>query len=71
MTNKRQSYDVRNYGQQPRSDAMQELLAGCVSKRELNEIVVVHHYTDVSSKLQLEIERRSDQFDICFERLII
>ena len=58
-------------GHQPISTAMKSALAAMVEKREPNEIIVVHHYTDSRDQLQLEVERRSDELGIKFERIKI
>lgn len=62
--------DVRDLGQQPRSPTMKQMLAEIVGKREPEEIVVIHHYTDRKSGLQLEVERRSETLGIHFERIV-
>ena len=49
----------------------QLLLAGLMTKRSPEEIIVVHHITDTHYKLQLEIERRCPVFGIKFERIVL
>ena len=59
----------KNYtiGTQPLSGPMKQALASLVPSN--GEQVIVHHYTDSRSSIQLEIERRGDV--VSFERLIL
>jgi hypothetical protein len=63
--------DRRDLGTQPRSEAMRQLLCSAVIPREPKEVIVIHHYADKITHLQLEVERRSETLGIAFERLIL
>lgn len=61
---------MKNLGSQALR-SQQLLLAALVTKRCDDEIIVIHHVTDTTYKLQLEVERRSKEFGIKFERIIL
>ena len=55
-------------GQQPFNPVLRAALANLLEKREPNEVIVIHHFTDTKKFLQLEVERRSTTLGIAFER---
>jgi len=61
-----------NVGHKPYSAGMRLMLSHAVRQhfQDWTSVVVVHHYTDNSDKLQLEVERRHQDGTITFERLI-
>jgi hypothetical protein len=60
-----------NLGRQPLGPLIKSSLAAFVQKREPDELVIVHHYTDTRTKLQLEVERRSSTLGLSFERIVL
>ena len=52
--------------------SQQLILAQLITKREPNEVIVIHHITcDTPHRLQLEVERRSQFCGIAFERIVL
>ncbi len=60
---------MNKYGNRPTCKPLRETLAALVPKREPEEVIVVHHYTDDGVRLRLEVERRSITLGIKFERV--
>lgn len=60
-----------NLGHQPKSKPLRTQLALLVEKREPDEQIIVHHFTDTSTSIQLEYERRSGLLGVTFGRLIV
>lgn len=46
-------------------------LTALISKREPDEVIIVHHYADNIDALQLEVERQSKTLGLAFERIIL
>lgn len=63
--------NTKELGRQPKSRVLRAALADLVPKREPNELIVVHHYTDIRQSIQLEIERRSETLGIQFNRVLL
>jgi hypothetical protein len=51
--------------------SQQLLLMPLITKRSVEEVIVIHHVTDNAQKLQLEIERRCPINGLKFERLFL
>lgn len=61
----------KNLGFQPRSVNLRKRINDSFTKREPNEVVIVHHIIDSQIVVQYEIERRSETLGILFERVVI
>jgi hypothetical protein len=58
-----------NTGSQIYSPWLHNVISNNIEKREPDEIIIVHHFTDRKGTAQYEIERRSKICGITFERI--